>query len=210
MSSEAWPTICRSPSGPCASLFQHLLATDATPTAGGATRAEIPEKLAKELFRRSEVRGHAVRLDGSEEDRVPISSVAHNQQIDEMAESLNWTVESSYSFRQTSHINLQELRALKREVEMLARQADACDLIQVILCDSQVVIGATAKGRSSSFKLNGILRSLLSSLIVKNISLGLLYVGTHSNPADYPSRRVPLPPRCKPPQWCERLGVHHR
>ena len=38
--------------------------------------------------------------------------------------------------------------------------------------DSMVVAGAVAKGRSSSFQLNGILRSLMVWLVFGDIDLG--------------------------------------
>ena len=47
-----------------------LLSTDATPTSGGAARTEVSDSLAAELWRRSEVRGSAVRLDESDLHRM--------------------------------------------------------------------------------------------------------------------------------------------
>ena len=48
-------------------LGRDLVATDATPTTGGATSAAVSEDLARELWRRSEVRGAPVRLDHAED-----------------------------------------------------------------------------------------------------------------------------------------------
>ena len=78
-----------------------------------------------------------------------------------VAETLPWKITSSYHFRQTSHINLQEARALKREVALLANDVQSHGKVQLFLNDSRVVTGAVARGRSSSFKLNGILRSMI-------------------------------------------------
>ena len=71
----------------------------------------------------------------------------------------------------------------------------------LVLSDSRVCIGAVAKGRSSSFKLNGILRSLTSWLVLGDLSLGMLWVSTKANPADDPSRFVPLRRPTSPPSW---------
>ena len=74
--------------------------------------------------------------------------------------SLDWRVVSSYRFKNTHHINLQEAQALRREVVKLSLQSGV-PRRQLIYCDSKVNVGAFGKGRSSSFKLNGILRGTL-------------------------------------------------
>ena len=79
--------------------------------------------------------------------------------------------------------------------------------VQLCLNDSRVVIGAVAKGRSSSFRLNGILRSMVPFLTLAQIALGLLWVETDSNAADYPSRFKLLPPPRSVPRWLGQLGV---
>ena len=82
---------------------------------------------------------------------------------------------------------------------------------QILFCDSSVTVGCVAKGRSSSYKLNGILRGLLPWLIVGRIVLCLLWVGTAANIADYPSRFKELPQPTPPPAWAAsvlpNLGV---
>ena len=63
----------------------------------------------------------------------------------------------------------------------------------LVFIDSLVVLGAFAKGRSSSFKLNGILRSTLPYLTLGFLEVALIWVSTKANPADHPSRGVALP-----------------
>ena len=75
------------------------------------------------------------------------------------------------SFRQTSHVNLQELRALRREIIRMARAPEHHNSIVVALNGSRVVCGCVAKGRSSSYKLNGMLRGLLPHLIMGKITI---------------------------------------
>jgi hypothetical protein len=77
----------------------------------------------------------------------------------------------------------------------------------ISLNDSRVVVGAFSKGRSSSFKLNGILRSLVPFLVLGNLKVVLLWVETESNLADHPSRFRPLPPPKVPPFWVQKLGI---
>jgi len=66
-------------------------------------------------------------------------------------------------------------------------------IIHLGLCDSSVTIGAIGKGRSSSYKINGILRGMLGPCLVTGNSWALNFIGTKWNPGDYPSRRKPLP-----------------
>jgi hypothetical protein len=177
-----------------------LLATDATPTSGGATTAEVPEKIGRALVRHSEVKGEAGRLDGDMPEHCRM--IPCSKDIDQLAEGLQWQVKSAYHFRQTSHVNLQELRAVRRELVQLTTSSQCKGKqLQVLLCDSRVCVGALGKGRSSSFKLNGVLRSTLPFLVCGSVSLCTVWVGTNSNPADAPSQGKPLPVPKPLPAW---------
>ena len=184
-------------------LGQTLLSTDATPTTGGAAVTEVSNSLAKELWLRSEVKGEAVRLD----EDVFTEGLSWKEPAEPsvfasvLGHSLKWKSTASYHFRQTSHINLQECRALRREITRLACAPKTRRQIQICLNDSRVVCGAVAKGRSSSFKLNGVLRGMLPSLILGDITLALLWIETGANPADHPSRNVPIPPPSLKAEW---------
>ena len=123
------------------------------------------------------------------------------------AESLPWAVASSYAFRETSHINLQEARALRREIRRLASCFDNAGRIQVCLNDSMVCVFAFSKGRSSSLKLNNILRGLLPYLVMGDVAPALLWIETAANFADHPSRFRPLPPPCVPLGWLQDFGI---
>lgn len=192
------------------SFAEEIIATDATPSSGGATKACLPKALAQKLWKHTEVRGEAVRLDrdASEFDwvmgREPREPSRFASQV---GESLQWRIASSYHFRHTAHINLQEARAVKREVVRLASAPLSRDRVHFFLNDSRVVVGAFTKGRSSSFRLNGLLRSTLPYLILSRMVLGFLWVETDSNPADHPSRFRELPWQKPPPLWMRKLGV---
>ena len=187
-----------------------LLSTDATPSSGGAARASSSTQLSEELWPQSEVRGEVVRLDETSMQRV-LNDWAEPKEPSAFAsvlgKCLDWKSTSSYSFRQTSHINLQETRALRREVAHMSRDVKNAGSIQICLNDSRVVCGAVAKGRSSSFKLNGILRGMLPFLIFADITLALLWIETASNPADFPSRSLPIPRPLSTPKWLSKYRV---
>jgi len=193
------------------SLSPVMIATDATPSSGGAVVTEVPRPLARELWRLSEIKGEAVRLDRGEtgellddEPKEPSTFASA------VAECMPWAVTSSYSFKETSHVNLQEMRALRREVTRLIARGGCQGAVLIALNDSRVVVGAIAKGRSSSFKLNGLLRGLLPHLVLARVSLAVLWVETAANPADHPSRFRQLPPPRRVPGWLQDFGVNDR
>ena len=188
-------------------LGTSILATDATPASGGAVRAEAPERLVEELWRRSEIRGAPVRPDRAEVDFGKEIPAEASQFASTCAECLPWAEVARYTFRETSHINLQEARALRREICRMASKFECGGQVQVCFNDSLVCVYAFAKGRSSSLKLNNILRGLLPYLILGDVSLALLWVETESNYADHPSRFRPLPPPRSPPGWLQEYGV---
>ncbi|CAE7783373.1 unnamed protein product, partial [Symbiodinium pilosum] len=152
-------------------------------------------------------KGAPVRLDRSlEADRFEAPRET-SQFASACAESLPWAVASSYAFRETSHINLQEARALRREIRRLASCFDNAGRIQVCLNDSMVCVFAFSKGRSSSLKLNNILRGLLPYLVMGDVAPALLWIETAANFADHPSRFRPLPPPCVPLGWLQDFGI---
>lgn len=194
-------------------LHTSLLSTDATPTSAGAARAEVPSELASELWKLSEVKGAAVRLDESDWERMQREWSAPKEPsawASCLGKCLEWRAVNGYSFRQTSHINLQEGRALKNEIKRLARDETSFGKIQLCLNDSQVICGAFAKGRSSSFKLNGLMRGLLPYLLFANICLALIRIETESNPADHPSRFRAIPPPRDGPLWLRKFNLGFR
>jgi hypothetical protein len=66
-----------------------------------------------------------------------------------------------------------------------------------VLCltDSRVALGAWAKGRSSTRRLKRVLRCTLGHLLLGKLRVACIWISTHTNPADHPSRFRPLPPR---------------
>ena len=56
----------------------------------------------------------------------------------------------------------------------------------LVLVDSRVVLGAVSKGRSSSRKINFLLRKLVFWYLAYDLALELVWVPTWANPADAP------------------------
>ena len=104
--------------------------------------------------------------------------------IDSFIEALKWESPIGYDLKLTEHINVQELKALNDEVQRRSVRGDH-DLRIVMACDSRVVVGAMAKGRSSSRVLSKHLRRLCSICVAHGLSwvfFGLALAVTPAKP----------------------------
>ncbi len=185
-----WPVLAR------------VSATDATPTAGGSAMTETTGDIAQNLYRLGEHRGEHVRLDWSNENCLPPESSMQKLQpdIQKLMLAHKWKATKSYKFSQESHVNLQEMRAFKAELKTRSLEnlgGSRC----INLVDSRVVLGAWSKGRSSSVSLNPIMRSCLGYVICGQVKMINVWVDTHSNPADEPSRFKPIAAPSPCPAW---------
>ena len=102
----------------------------------------------------------------------------------QLAESLPWKTCGSYRFKRPNHINVLECHAFKT----LLLYAPM-DHRLLVLQDSMVTLGATAKGRSSSQALNRVLRQVMALQVAKNLYPAGVHCPTWALRADDPSRR---------------------
>ena len=188
-----------------------ISATDATPVRGGTCRATTTPVIAKSLYRLCEMRGEHGRLDWSQDETasLPTSMRAPSSAVDDAVRGLWWERPQSWAFREASHINLGEARALKKELRALASNVQHHRSRRVFCLDSRVVIGAWAKGRSSSFRLNGIIRSCIGLSLLSQIcgSCGLppgRILLTHPVDRDLSPHRLWHPLMIK--MFCNPLG----
>jgi len=89
------------------------------------------------------------------------------------------------------HINVREALGLLAFVKWLTRSAGRFGRRVVIAVDSKVVHGAVAKGRSPSWSLRRVLRQLGCLCLASGTLLFVVFVPTHWNSADRPSRGLP-------------------
>ena len=115
--------------------------------------------------------------------------------------AFRWQDAIGHDFKVTEHINIQELNAIEDEIRRRTENGEH-DLRIVVCCDSRVVVGALAKGRTSSRSLSVSLRKLCVLCIAFGIQLRVLWVGTQSNPADHPSRHAVTPSQVLSPIGC--------
>ena len=144
---------------------------------------QLSQKLVSAFVRRQEYRGSDVRLDvGSlyRPDSFPRAGVSPNKWV--------WHVAHHWPFRQPEHINLLEMRALIKTFEWRCRNSNFGDVRALHLCDSQVVLSVSVKGRSSSKRLNKLLRKYAAVQMAGGIYPLVAWIESHLNPADAPSR----------------------
>jgi hypothetical protein len=182
-----------------ARVSSNIFASDATPIAAASVVASVSEDLAQRLYDFGDHKGRYVRLDTAAEEAA-LSRWAGTElpeYLTDAVASARWMVRKVCHFRNSSHVNLQELRGLK----FVLKDPFAFNRIPrrlACLSDSQVVIGAYAKGRSSSCKINSVLRGMLGWSQLRKLEIALCWVPSHQNIADEPSRDKPLKPPAPP------------
>ena len=179
-----------------------LSCTDATPQTGGAVAAVVSQRLADSLYRMTEFRGSHVRLDTPHQPQSTL--LPPDPLAAEIVKCIDWRVTRSHSFSETSHINLQEMHELRLELQDSANRS-LTPLRLVNGTDSMVCLGAWARGRSSSYLLNGILRRTLGWQIMGRKSLSNFHLRSEDNPSDDPSRLVELRAPSTAPAWMSPL-----
>jgi len=124
------------------------------------------------------------------EEASPSAKGLESCAINNLAISGQWSVDSAWSFRKESHINILEESALLRLAQRCTKLAYPTRLS--VLVDSNVVRGATAKGRSSSLGLSTVLRRLNAICVAAALYMHIAFVPTRLNISDDPTRDRPL------------------
>ena len=93
-----------------------------------------------------------------------------------------------YTVRRSEHIVTKEARPICTLIRHLASEVRTGGSRVVSFADSSPNIGAWAKGRSSSGRLDRHLRQVAPDLLLTDLQLAIPYVSTKFNPADAPTR----------------------
>ena len=124
--------------------------------------------------------------------------------VSEIADSMAFKEAFRDRFVKPGHINVNEARSYKSWIKSLVKKEEDCRV--VALLDSRVTIGASAKGRSSSFAISRVLQTTMPYLLGAGIYPGLLHVGSSQNRADGPTRNRGIdPPSKEVPFWLSEL-----
>lgn len=172
-----------------------IAATDASSKRGGRAACLTTKAFAKTLYRFGEKKGEYTRMDWDSHAIPPPSQMepAPRPLIDTLLKH-RWVATDSQAFGRKEHINLLELEMIRQEIkDRVTSNQGHCRVVN--LCDSRVVVGAFAKGRSSSKNMNHKLRAILPWALAGDLTLTNVWVPTDCNPADHPSRNqeIPLP-----------------
>ena len=153
-------------------------ATDASLSGGGRSSTLTTKVFSKMLYRFCEARGEHTRLDWEDMPLPPetIMKPAPESLVCSLQKH-RWVATESRRFAKKDHINLLELEMLKAEIKDRVNSGHAACRV-VNLCDSRVVVGAFAKGRSSSKNMNHGLRSCLPWLLTGDLQVSSLWVDT--------------------------------
>ncbi len=128
----------------------------------------------------------------------PVRALANS-----LAAGCGWRQERRCRLSRSEHINVKESRVFHSLVKLVAGDVAGHGARHLYLGDSMVQLGAQAKGRSPSAKLNSPLRSAVCTTLLAGLYFGGLHVSSESNPADPPSRDRPVraKPEFSPPPW---------
>jgi len=150
-----------------------VLATDASMHGLGVVAACIPPPLVIT----------AARTAGS-----LVSKSVDDIVLDRQLVERDWTTLIACTWRAPEHINSLELRAVSTGVRRVLSSPLAVRSRLLVLCDSQVAVGALAKGRSSSRTVLLRLRPITALLLSSGLLLYPRWLASDLNPADGPSR----------------------
>ena len=199
-----------------AMLKGRVCATDASSWGIGAVIAEAPIELVAELHRHSLkksvwakllspskawCRMHEV-LDPEDELPGEGQSFKTNPLWLLAARALDYRAMFSEASQRSRHINIAEVRAFLKAERDLGRKERSTR--GVFGMDSQVGLGTLIKGRASSRSLNAELARSIGQMVIFDVYPSFMYYDTSSNPADDPTRGVPL--RKKSMDFPEWLG----
>ena len=124
--------------------------------------------------------------------------------IGELADSLPFRLLFKYKFRAPKHINVLESHVYGSWIKYCAKQYPDSRILGLL--DSRVTLGASSKGRSSSFAITRILKMSVPYILGSNLFPGGLHVYSSKNRADAPSRDREVEKPSRPlPRWYEAL-----
>ena len=172
---------------------KQVLASDASEGGCGvvSTETEEPER----LFRFRVRKGWASFLTGKGPegyDGELEREIGHKEAHDFLKQK-PWKVELSFAWRFKDHIVYLETRAILQAIQRFishirVRETSTRATTLFIFVDARAALGACAKGRSSSRRLNVILRRIAIVCAVADIEMLYIWAPTDINPADNPSR----------------------
>lgn len=101
---------------------------------------------------------------------------------------VSWRTIFSTAWRFQQHINVLEMRTVLLAVQWALSRPGSVDSRLVLLVDNSVSAYSLKKGRAKARSVQSVLRRVLAHLLVGRMSLLPVWIPSHINPADRPSR----------------------
>eukprot|EP00438_Fugacium_kawagutii_P011960 Skav219331 [mRNA] locus=scaffold1957:475156:479430:- [translate_table: standard] len=201
-----------------AQFASFVSASDASTEGIAAVRAEVPQKIVKELCRHCIKKGSWSRLlppgqawqreHGvlAEDEELPGVSYTSHPLWQLFARCLDYKLAWQSQVHKKIHINVLELRAHLREEMMISKSHQSLRVPYAL--DSQVAIGSLVKGRAASRALNAELQRTLPNPLGADLYSYVMYYLSEINRADAPTRgREIEPPDLDKPLWWDSLAA---
>ena len=170
----------------CSRDFQTYLQRPLMEQNGAPVNHGCALKLIHKLLTLVSVKGEDLMLQASTEDQVKY----HRLRASIPAKLWKWRTAASWKWTGSKeHINVLEMRVVLTSLRWRIERRKSLHTKFVHLVDSQVVLHALRRGRSSSRKLKRTLLRTNALLLASRTQVLWAYVHTKENPADGPSRR---------------------
>ena len=123
------------------------------------------------------------------DDPIPLDDV--RMWVAASMDDVQWQIVSRFRFKRKKHINLQEIKAVISTVQRMFRtHPELAGKRIVIVVDSRVGKGAVRKGRSSSLRVNALLRQITATSLENQVTLEMLWSPTCANSGGAPTRSM--------------------
>jgi hypothetical protein len=165
-----------------------VLASDASLSGAGVTYAQSDQAVSLLPF--SLKKGWWSSL----EDGYDVSRhLAFPKLVEDFIDSHAWTTVICHRFRFADNIVILEGQACLLALRWFLSSPARFGSRLPFFLDSQALLGALVKGRSSSHRLNRVCRKIAAHVLAGNLRIAWIWVPSSKNPADGPSRFLAHP-----------------
>lgn len=186
-------------------ISQVVFCTDATPDKVSSVVSRVHPDLAEALYYVTVSRGFHVPLDPGPAKLDEIDACLPCDPLSgEVVGSVSWSVSHAVVHGRSSQLNIRELEECCSSSDQISDLTLSPSRL-VNGTDSVVFLGAIAKGRSSSLRLNSVLRKSASRKPLGRKYQCNFKVWSADNPADDPTRDVTLRSPVTPEPWLRGL-----
>ena len=181
----------------------HLVSTDASSQAAGVVSTELRSEMLDTLWPLSAIHipsllqqtqtapaPHSTDLKLSQPSLLGAPPPPTDTAVQHSLQSARWSTLVSRVWDREAHINCLELEAMQLGVRWHASRPSSLGARLPLLLDSSVVFYVTRKGRTTASSLLPTFRRTAAVSLAMSATLVPMWVPSHLNPADAPSRSI--------------------